>query len=50
MFNQIKSELKENIYKIIKGDTVNLKRLKYVMDLYDKPIDLEEIQKYYKLV
>jgi hypothetical protein len=39
-----------NFYKIIKSDTVNLKRLKYVMDLYDKPIDLEEIQKYYKLV
>ena len=39
-----------NFYKIIKGDTVNLKRLKYVMDLYDKRIDLEEIQKYYKLV
>jgi hypothetical protein len=39
-----------NFYKIIKGDTVNLKRLKYVMDLYDKPIDLEEIQKDYRIV
>jgi hypothetical protein len=39
-----------NFYKIIKDDTVNLKRLKYVMDLYDKPIDLEEIQKYYRIV
>ena len=39
-----------NFYKIIKDDTVNLKRLKYVMDLYDLPIDLEEIQKYYRIV
>jgi hypothetical protein len=39
-----------NFYKIIKEDTVNLKRLKYVMDLYNKPIDLDKIQKYYKLV
>ena len=37
-------------YKIIKNDTVNLKRLKYVMNLYDKPIDLDKIQKYYRLV
>ena len=39
-----------NFYKIIKEDTVNLKRLKYVMDLYDQPIDLDKIQKYYRLV
>jgi hypothetical protein len=39
-----------NFYKIIKDDTVNLKRLKYVMDLYDKPIDLKRIEKYYRLV
>jgi hypothetical protein len=39
-----------NFYKIIKEDTVNLKRLKYVMDLYDQPIDLDEIQKYYRIV
>ena len=39
-----------NFYKVIKDDTVNLKRLKYVMDLYDKPIDLKKIEKYYKLV
>jgi hypothetical protein len=39
-----------NFYKIIKDDTVNLKRLKYVMDLYDKPIRLKQIKKYYKLV
>ena len=39
-----------NFYKVIKDDTVNLKRLKYVMDLYDKPIDLEKIKKYYRIV
>jgi hypothetical protein len=39
-----------NFYKVIKDDTVNLKRLKYVMDLYDKPIDLEKIEKYYRIV
>jgi hypothetical protein len=36
-----------NFYKVIKDDTVNLKRLKYVMDLYDKPIDLDQIKEYY---
>jgi hypothetical protein len=39
-----------NFYKIIKEDTVNLKRLKYVMNLYDQPIDLDKIQKYYRIV
>ena len=39
-----------NFYKVIKDDTVNLKRLKYVMDLYDKPIDLEKIEKYYRII
>ena len=39
-----------NFYRVIKDDTVNLKRLKYVMDLYDKPIDLEKIEKYYRIV
>ena len=38
-----------NFYKIIKDNTVNLKRLKYVMDLYDKPIDLDKIEKYYRI-
>ena len=39
-----------NFYKIIKDDTVNLKRLRYVMDLYDHPIYLEKIQKHYRIV
>ena len=39
-----------NFYKVIKDDTVNLKRLKYVMDLYDQPIDLKKIERYYRIV
>ena len=39
-----------NFYKVIKDDTVNLKRLKYVMDLYDKRIDLDKIKEYYRIV
>ena len=39
-----------NFYKVIKDDTVNLKRLKYVMDLYDKRIDLKKIENYYRIV
>ena len=39
-----------NFYKIIKDDTVNLKRLKYVMGLYDKNISLYQIKKYYKVI
>ncbi len=36
-----------NFYKVIKDKTVNLKRLRYVMDLYDQPIDLDQIKEYY---
>jgi hypothetical protein len=39
-----------NFYKIIKEDIVNLKRLKYVMNLYGQRIDLDMIQKYYRIV
>jgi hypothetical protein len=39
-----------NFYKIIKDDTINLKRLKYVMELYDKNISLYQIKKYYKVI
>ena len=39
-----------NFYKVIKDDTVNLKRLKYVMDLYDQRIDLDNIQTHYKII
>ena len=37
-------------YKVIKGDEVNLKRLMYVMGVFDKPINLESIKKHYKIV
>ena len=39
-----------NFYKVIKDDTVNLKRLKYVMDIYNKNINLYQIEKYYRIV
>jgi hypothetical protein len=39
-----------NFYKVIKDDTVNLKRLKYVMDLYDLPIRLDKIENHYKII
>ena len=38
-----------NSFKIIKDGVVNLKRLKYVMEIFDKPINIEEILKYYKI-
>lgn len=38
------------IYKVIKGDEVNLKRLKYVMGVFDKSVKLEEIEKHYTIV
>jgi hypothetical protein len=38
-----------NTFKIIKDGVVNLKRLKYVMEIFDKPINIEEILKYYKI-
>ena len=41
-----------NSLKIIKDKKVNLKRLKYYNDIIknDKPIDLEEIKKYYEII
>ena len=38
-----------NIFKVIKGDKVNLKRLKYVMSLFNLPINLEKIKQYYEI-
>lgn len=38
------------IYKIIKDKEVNLKRLKYVMQLFNKEIKLENIKKHYTIV
>ena len=38
-----------NTFKVIKGNKINLKRLKYIMEMFDKPIKLEEIKKYYTI-
>jgi hypothetical protein len=38
------------IYKVIKDDQVNLKRLKYVMSMFNRSINLEEIKKHYTIV
>ena len=38
-----------NTFKVIKDGVVNLKRLKYVMELFDKPIFLDDIKKYYTI-
>ena len=37
-------------FKIIDNDKVNLKRLKYIMGIFDKPIRIERIKIYYKIV
>ena len=37
-------------FKVIKDNTINLKRLKYVMELFDKPIFLGDIKKHYKVI
>ena len=38
-----------NTFKVIKDGVVNLKRLKYVMELFDRPIFLDDIKKHYKV-
>ena len=38
------------IYKVVNGKTVSLKRLRYVMSIFDKKIDLEKIQRHYTIV
>ena len=39
-----------NIYRVIKDDKVILKRLKYVMELFDMKYDLEKIKKEYEII
>ena len=36
-----------NSFKVIKGNEINLKRLRYVMEIYDQPIYIENIKKHY---
>ena len=38
-----------NAFKVIQDGVVNLKRLKYVMEVFDRPIYLKEIKKYYTI-
>tara|TARA_B100000767_G_scaffold18118_1_gene16657 strand:- start:2335 stop:2781 length:447 start_codon:yes stop_codon:yes gene_type:complete len=42
-----------NTYKVIKGDTVHLNRLKYTLSIFDKKINVEwvnRIKKHYKVI
>jgi hypothetical protein len=39
-----------NFYKIIKDKTINLKRLKYVMDIHEQPIYIEDIKRHYTII
>ena len=39
-----------NVYRVIKDDKVQLKRLKYVMELFDMEYDLEKIKEYYEII
>lgn len=52
IFNDVQQDFIDafKIYKVIKGRTVNLKRLKYVMGLFDKHINLQRIERHYKVV
>ena len=38
-----------NTFKVLNDGIVNLKRLRYVMEMFDKPIDLKDIKKYYTI-
>ena len=36
--------------KAVKDDKINTKRLRYVMELFDKPVRLEQIKKHYTII
>ena len=36
-------------FKVLNDGVVDLKRLRYVMEIFDKPIDLKDIKKYYTI-
>ena len=38
-----------NTFKAIKDGVVNLKRLKYITEMFDLPIDIEKIEEYYTI-
>jgi hypothetical protein len=39
-----------NSYKVLKDNEVNLKRLRYVMNLFDKRVNIAGIKKHYKII
>jgi len=39
-----------NTFKVVKDKVVNLKRLKYVMSMFDEPVYLDLIKKHYTIV
>ena len=51
LFYVIDSEIVRafNSYKVIKGNEINLKRLRYAMESFDQPIYIESIKKYYTI-
>ena len=38
-----------NSYKVLQDGVINLKRLKYLMEQFDKPINIEDIKKHYTI-
>jgi hypothetical protein len=52
MLNEVELDLVYafKTYKVIKGRDVNLKRLRYVMNLFNKPASLARIERYYNVV
>ena len=52
IFNHVEQDFLQafKTYKVIKGDQVNFKRLKYVMGIFDKKIRLEKIKQHYTIV
>ena len=38
-----------NSYRVLKDGIINIKRLKYLMEQFDKPINIEDIKKHYTI-
>ena len=38
-----------NTFKVLKDNVINIKRLKYLTEMFDLPIDIEKIEKYYTI-
>ena len=38
-----------NTYKVLRDGIINIKRLKYLMEQFDKPINIEDIKKHYTI-